>query len=120
MRSDVLDFRSKDGKVLSSAKRIKISAEDGGRYSLSISDVESSDDGKYTVRAFNDFGESRFTATVLVRGRFYFNCEFKRNCYQGIFVFSLLSHVSPLLSVRNAPEGNRTFVNSNTTLAVNC
>lgn len=66
------DVRQKDGVVISASGRVAITSGghgDGGViHSLSISKVESSDAGKYTVRAFNDFGESRFTATVLVKG----------------------------------------------------
>jgi len=54
---------------LSVSDRIKTTSGDGGKHSLTISKVENSDGGKYTVRAFNDFGESRFTATILVRGQ---------------------------------------------------
>lgn len=63
------NIRSKDGEVLSSTKRIQVVDGEKGRHALTISVVESSDGGRYTVRAFNDFGESRFTATLLVRGQ---------------------------------------------------
>lgn len=61
-------FRLKDGAVITGSDRVKITSK-GGKYSLIIRHVENSDAGKYTVRAFNDFGESRFTATVLTKGR---------------------------------------------------
>ena len=61
--------RLKDDVVLSASKRIKISDGADGKYSFTITKVEDSDRGKYTARAFNDSGESRFTATILVRGQ---------------------------------------------------
>lgn len=54
--------------VLAPTDRIQIVAV-GGKYSLVIKDIGFSDGGKYTVRASNDAGESRFTATVVVKGR---------------------------------------------------
>lgn len=55
--------------MLISTGRIKIASDAGGGFSLSITNVEISDGGKYTVRAFNSFGESRFTASLLVLGK---------------------------------------------------
>lgn len=72
--------RQKDGVAISSSGRVLIASGAGGRHSVSISKVEASDAGKYTVRAFNDFGESRFTATVLVRGQ-HFNFMLSNQLY---------------------------------------
>lgn len=60
--------RLKGTTVLVESERLKTSVGAGGKYSLSITNVLASDDGKYTVRASNDHGESRFTATLLVVG----------------------------------------------------
>lgn len=53
--------------VLAPTDRIQIIAVDG-KYSLVVKNIGFSDGGKYTVRASNDAGESRFTATVVVKG----------------------------------------------------
>jgi Immunoglobulin I-set domain len=60
--------RYKGDVLLSTGGRYKIASSDGGKFSFTISSIESPDDGKYTVKASNDFGESRCTATLLVRG----------------------------------------------------
>lgn len=54
-----------------SAGRVLITAVEG-RFTLVIRSIEFSDAGKYTVRAFNEAGESRFTATVVVKGQNYY------------------------------------------------
>lgn len=97
--------RQKDGVVISTSGRVAITS--GGRgdggviHSLSISKVESSDAGKYTVRAFNDFGESRFTATVLVKGWQSFISQEFRNTLTQAHVQRLERHLplQNLLSV---------------------
>ena len=52
---------------LSSGDKTKISGA-GGTHSLTVSNIAVVDGGQYTVRAANDFGESRCTATLLVQG----------------------------------------------------
>jgi len=52
--------------VLTNSEKTKISVTEGGRYSLVIYNVESSDAGLYTVTASNEAGVGRCTATLLV------------------------------------------------------
>lgn len=67
----LLKQRLKGDVVLLSAGRLLITAVEG-KFTLVIRSIKFSDAGKYTVRAFNEAGESRFTATVVVKGQNYY------------------------------------------------
>ena len=60
--------RYKGEETLSQGGRIKFVSAGGGKYSLVLSNIEASDGGKFSARAANEFGESRCTATLFVRG----------------------------------------------------
>ena len=60
--------RYKGDESLSEGGRIKLVSAGGGKHSLVLSNIEAGDGGKFSVRAANEFGESRCTATLLVRG----------------------------------------------------
>ena len=66
--SITIPCRYKGDEPLSEGGRIKLVSAGGGKYSLVLSNIEAGDGGKFSARAANEFGESRCTATLLVRG----------------------------------------------------